>query len=80
MRTVVKKWGNSASMRIPSTVLKAAKIEIDDPVDIRVEGGRIIVERLRSTSYDLADLIKRITPDNLHDVIDFGRPIGKERL
>ena len=80
MRAVVKKWGNSASIRIPSTVLKAAKIEIDDPVDIRAERGRIIVEPLRSTSCDLPDLIERITPDNLHDEVDFGRPVGKEGL
>ncbi len=80
MRAVVKKWGNSASIRIPSNVLKAAKIEIDDPVDIREEEGRIVVEPLRPTSYDLASLIEKITPDNLHDEADFGRPVGKERL
>ena len=80
MRAVVKKWGNSASIRIPSNVLKAAKIEIDDPVDIREEQGRIVVEPLRPASYDLADLIEKITSDNLHDEADFGRPVGKERL
>lgn len=80
MRVVVKKWGNSASIRIPSTVLKAAKIEIDDPVDIREEKGRIVVEPLRPASYNLAGLIDRITPDNLHDEVDFGKPAGKERL
>ena len=80
MRAVVKKWGNSASIRIPLNVLKAAKIEIDDPVDIREEQGRIVVEPLRPTSYELADLIEGITPDNLHDEVDFGRPVGKEKL
>lgn len=80
MRAVVKKWGNSASIRIPSNVLKAAKLEIDDPVDIREEQGRIVVEPLRPDSYDLADLIEGITPDNLHDEVDFGGPVGKERL
>jgi antitoxin MazE len=80
MRAVVKKWGNSASIRIPSTVLKAAKIRIDDPVDIREERGRIVVAPLRPGSYDLADLVSRITPDNLHDEVDFGAPVGKERL
>lgn len=80
MRAVVKKWGNSASIRIPSAVLKAARIEIDDPVDIREDRGRIVVEPLRPTSYGLADLVKKITSDNLHDEVDFGRPVGKERL
>jgi antitoxin MazE len=72
MRTVVKKWGNSAAIRIPSNVLKAAKIEIDDVVDIREEQGRVIVRPLRPNSYDLAHLVEGITPDNLHDEVDFG--------
>ena len=80
MRAVVRKWGNSASIRIPSTVLKAAKIEIDDAVDVREERGRIVVEPLRPASYDIADLVAKITPDNLHDVVDFAPPVGKEWL
>ena len=80
MRVIVKKWGNSASVRIPAPVLKAAKIEIDDPVDIREEKGRIILEALRPTSYDLGDLLAKITPDNLHEEIDIGPPAGLERL
>jgi antitoxin component of MazEF toxin-antitoxin module len=28
--------------------------------------------------YDLDDLVKRIKPDNVHDLIDFGPPKGKE--
>jgi antitoxin MazE len=80
MRVVVKKWGNSASIRIPATVLKAARIEIDDPVDVREEQGRIVVEPLHPASYDLADLLQRITSDNLHEEVDFGPPVGRERL
>ena len=80
MRTVIRKWGNRAAVRIPSNVLKAAKIPIDDPVDIREERGRIVVAPLRPASYDLADLLRKITPGNLHDEVDFGPPVGKERL
>ena len=80
MRVIVKKWGNSASIRIPATVLKAARIEIDDPVDVREEDGRIVVEPLQPDSYELADLLEKITPDNLHEEVDFGPPVGRERL
>jgi antitoxin MazE len=30
--------------------------------------------------YDLAELVKQITDENLHDEADFGRPVGKEAL
>ena len=80
MRAVVRKWGNSASIRIPSSVLKAAKIEVDDAVEVREERGRIVVEPLRPASYDIDDLVAKITPQNLHEETDFGPPVGKERL
>src|SRR5437879_13603907 len=80
MRVVVRKWGNSASIRIPSTVLKAARIEIDDPVDVREEQRRIVVEPLQPASYDLADRVDKITTDNLDGEVDFAPPVGRERL
>ena len=44
MRAVVKKWGNSASVRIPVAVLEAAHLHLDEPVDVREESGRIVIE------------------------------------
>jgi antitoxin MazE len=80
MKAVVRKWGNSASVRIPAAVMEAARIGLNQPVDIRAERGRIIVEPIRSQDYDIADLIAGITRDNRHDEIDFGPPTGKEVL
>jgi antitoxin MazE len=39
MRATVKKWGNSAAIRIPSSVMTAAQIRLDQQVDVREEGG-----------------------------------------
>ena len=46
MRGVVKKWGNSAAVRIPASVLEATQVGLDQPVDVREEGGRIVIELL----------------------------------
>ncbi len=80
MRTVVKKWGNSASVRIPAAVMQAAHLDLDEAVDVREESGRIVIEPAQRKEYDLAGLVKRITSENLHDEADFGRPVGKEAL
>ena len=78
MRTAVKKWGNSASVRIPAAVMQAAHLDLDEPVDVREESGRIVIEPIRRKKYDLAELVKGITSRNLHDEIDFSGPVGKE--
>lgn len=78
MRVQVKKWGNSASVRIPASVMAAASLSIDQAVDIREEGGRIIIEPARAPSYDLDALLAQISPENLPEEVDFGAPVGGE--
>ena len=80
MRTVVRKWGNSASVRIPAAVMQAAHLDLDEAVDVREESGRIVIEPAQRKEYDLAELVMGITRENLHDEADFGRPVGKEAL
>ena len=80
MRVTVKKWGNSASVRIPAALMDAANLELDDAVEVREEGGRIIIEPVRQKRYDLDNLIGAITPRNLHGEVDFGPPVGKENF
>jgi antitoxin MazE len=80
MRVTVKKWGNSASVRIPAAIMEAAHLTLDEVVDIREEGGSIVIEPVRPRGCDLAELLAGITPENLHAVVDFGGPLGRETL
>ena len=78
MRVIVKKWGNSASVRIPAPVMAAARLSLDQPVEIREEEGRIVIEPVREASYDIAALVEGITDENRHDAVDFGPAKGRE--
>lgn len=78
MDGVVKKWGNSAAVRIPASVLAAAHLELDQAVDVREERGRIVIEPKRQKAFTLAELVDGITADNVHATIDTGAPAGRE--
>jgi antitoxin MazE len=65
-------------VRIPAAILQAADLELDDPVDVGEEAGRIVIEPLRRKEYDLAELVKGISRRNVHEEADFGGPVGKE--
>jgi antitoxin MazE len=80
MQVLVKKWGNSAAVRLPAAMMEAAKLTLDQPVDVREEGGRIIIEPIHPEEYVLADLLAGITDENLHEEVDFGPPVGREQL
>ncbi len=80
MLVSLKKWGNSASIRIPSLILDSLNLKLNDPLDIKEEDGRIIIEALRVNEFKLEDLLSGVTQDNLHDRLDFGSPVGKELI
>ena len=78
MRGTIKKWGNSAAVRIPASVMQAMRLDLDEVVDVREERGRIVIEPVRRKRYELDDLLRGISSKNLHDAVDFGAPAGKE--
>lgn len=78
MKTVIKKWGNSPSVRIPAELMRAARMRLDQPVEMREEAGRLIIEPAKDKQYSLAELLRGITPKTLHDETDFGASVGKE--
>jgi antitoxin MazE len=75
----IKKWGNSAAIRVPSAILDAAELRIDQDVDIRSEDGRIVIEPIKR-QITLEHLLAAISAENLHGEIDFESPVGQELL
>jgi len=78
VRATVKKWGNSAAVRIPASVMQATRLDLDEVVDVREEAGRIVIEPVRQKTYDLKTLLRGITSKNQHEAVDFGPAMGKE--
>ena len=48
MRLVVNRWGNSAGIRLTKQVLQKLKIDINDEMDYKIEGEKIILEKVNS--------------------------------
>lgn len=78
MKATVKRWGNSAAIRIPASVMHATHLHLDEDVEVREEEGRIIIEPVRQKSYRLEKLVKGINAKNLPELVDFGPSVGRE--
>ncbi len=74
MLGVIKKWGNSAAIRLPAPVLKSLDLKIEDQVRIRLEDHTIVLEPVRQEAPGLHTLLEGVHADNLHAEIDFGTP------
>ncbi len=80
MRGTVRKWGNSAAVRLPTSILQAARLQLDAEVEVREENGCIVIEPIRPSETSLNGLLDGITGANLHDEIHYGEPAGREAL
>lgn len=79
MRVAVKKWGNSAAIRLPLALMSLLHIKLNSEIEMQEENGRIILYPVNQ-EYRLEDLVNGITTENRHDDISFGEPVGKEML
>jgi antitoxin MazE len=78
MNQQVKKWGNSLALRIPAPLSAALDLKEDDPVDMREEDGRLVIEKKTRRHPTLDELLAKVTPDNIHPETDWGPPVGRE--
>lgn len=78
MDTEIKKWGNSAVVRLPAALMAQLKLEVGTPVRLNAEDGRIIIEPSNRPRYDLDRLVAGITRENRHDATDWGAAVGRE--
>ncbi|HRQ57975.1 MAG TPA: PbsX family transcriptional regulator [Azoarcus taiwanensis] len=80
MEAVIRKWGNSPALRLPTSVLKEAGYQLEQKVELIVSRGRIIIQPSEKVEYDLDALVNGINAENAHDEASFGSPAGNEAL
>ena len=78
MHTTIKKWGNSASVRIPQSLMQAAHLTLDQDVEVLEEDGMLVILPVRAVAPDLQALLDQITDANQHAEIPTGAARGHE--
>ena len=78
MQTKIQKWGNSLGLRIPRSFAVEAQVKEGSMVDLSIQDGCLRVRPVRSRRYVLRELLKEVSPHNLHAEIQSGHPIGRE--
>jgi len=77
MQVEIHKWGNSGAVRLPAAIMKLLDLRLGDHLDLKTEDGRVVLVPLRH-EYRLDDLVRGITKENRHAVVDYGPSVGRE--
>jgi antitoxin MazE len=72
MQSEIKRWGNSAAVRLSSKILAQARLDVSSPISIDVKAGKIVIESTEKASRKLklpfseADLLKGLDAYGAH--------------
>lgn len=73
MQSEIKRWGNSAAVRLPTKLLAEACLDVGVPISLEVQDGKIVIEALSKSPqpalklpFSEAELLKRLTPETAH--------------
>ncbi len=77
MRVQIRKRENSAAVRLPASVMAAARLRIGQAMNAREENGRVVVEPMASV-FLLHDMLAKMESSTFPESVDLGRPVGRE--
>jgi len=66
------------AVRIPKAMAEAARLRPGDHLEMAVEDSGALRIRKKKGKQKLSQLVRGITPENLHRESDWGGPAGKE--
>ena len=72
----IRKCDGSLAVRIPKAIAEQCGISEGSAIEMDAQDGRIV---LRKRPPDLAEMLSRITADNLHSEQEIGEPQGNEK-
>ena len=79
MTVKIQKWGNSQGIRIPKVILDDLYWSDSDELDLTVDNGKIVIERLEKRMRpDIYELFEGYEGKYEPADIDWGEPSGRE--
>lgn len=79
MKSKMQRWGNCLAVRIPNAFAREAGLEDKSPIELRLDGGTIVVEPIGLVP-TLEELLAGVTRGNAHLDLDWRpdrRPEGR---
>ena len=78
MEARLQKWGNSDSIRIPSSILKTLNLKTNDKVNLEQVEDKIVISKSYENKISLAEKFANYKGDNLAKEYSWDDARGKE--
>ena len=78
MTTKIQQWGNSLAVRLPKEITQKFNLHKGSSVVLTEDMKNIMIKPVRKNKVTLKELVSKITPENIHSEVDWGKSVGKE--
>ena len=75
----ITRWGNGLGVRIPKDLARRLGMTEGSSVEVTAEGDRLVLKPAGPV-YRLEVLLVGMTPETMHDALDWDRDVGHEAL
>ena len=76
----IQRWGNSLAVRIPSLVAKSARLELGQPVVVRVQDEGVAIVPVGERALTLAERLAKFDPSRHGGETMVAQRVGKEAM
>jgi len=78
-RVKIQKWGSNLGISFPQILATELSLREGLYINIYDKDSKIIIEPVKpDSSYNLTEMLSRITENNIHQSVDTGIPLGNE--
>jgi len=78
LRGRVQKWGNSLALRIPKSFADEIGLGQNSAIQLMIKEGALVVTPEHGPQWRLEELLKNVTPENIHRAWETGSAEGDE--
>ncbi len=78
METTIQKWGNSLGVRLPKELAHKKLLREGSAVVVHETAEGLLICPSKEPSMQLADLVQRISPENIPELPEWGETQGNE--
>lgn len=78
MKSQIGQWGNSLGIRIPKYAVEALALEVNAPIEVVVEDGKLILTPIIDLPELSLDELLAQVKEPPESEVDWGEPMGNE--
>lgn len=78
MRTSVEPMGNGLGIKLPISLLQEQGLTAGSELEVTGGPQGIVLSPVSRAKSKLEELVSLITDDNMHELVDWGAPVGGE--